>query len=65
MPQRTMYPADEAPGVTDEVCICQVCGTQWASRGPADIKGCSFCDAPEEAVTVVSEAAAYGGAIKR
>lgn len=62
---RTCYPADEAPAVTEEVCHCQVCGVQWASRGPADTKGCSFCDAPEEAVTVVSEAPDYGGRVKR
>jgi len=60
---RTCYPADEAPEVTYEYAICQVCHTQWQIKSPNrdDARGCSFCDAPKEAITVVSEAPAYGG----
>lgn len=62
---RTCFPANAAPGVTEEVCICQVCHTQWASRGQADREGCSFCGAPADAVTVVSEAPDYSGRVLR
>jgi hypothetical protein len=60
---RTCFPADEAPTVTDEVAICQVCDTQWQVRSGdrADAQGCSFCDAPASAITVVSEAPGYEG----
>lgn len=56
---------DEAPAVTGRVAICQVCGTQWQVRSEtdADVKGCSFCDAPAEAVMVVSEAPDYSGVL--
>ena len=59
---RTCFPSTAAPGTTDNVCHCVVCGIQWASRGPADTRGCPFCGAPgahqqarSSAVVVVSE----------
>ena len=57
--------AASAPTVTDKVAYCQVCGVSWQVKSPtsADAKGCSFCGAPEEAITVVSEAADYAGYI--
>ncbi len=60
---RTIAPADEAPEVTHEYARCQVCGTEWQVRSPNrdDAQGCSFCDAPKEAITVVSEAPSYQG----
>ena len=58
-------PAASAPGVTDKVCHCQVCGVEWASRGDADQEGCSFCNAPAIAITVVSEAPDSSGEIVR
>jgi hypothetical protein len=50
---------------TYEVAICQVCGCQWQvkSNQREDAKGCSFCDAPESAITIISEAPQQGGAI--
>ena len=62
-PDRTCFPADAAPATTDEVCICQVCDVQWASMGQADKDGCSFCGAPADAVTTVSEAPDYSGMV--
>jgi rubrerythrin len=62
---RTCFPAADAPTVTGKVCICQVCGTQWAMRGESDDKGCSFCNAPASAITVVSEEPDYGGGLVR
>lgn len=56
---------DNAPSVTDRVCVCQCCGVTWASRGPASEKGCSFCGAPANAITIVSEAPDYGGTVLR
>lgn len=49
--------------VTELVAHCQVCGVQWEVKSPdrADAKGCSFCNAPARAITVVSEKAGYGG----
>jgi len=60
-------PSASAPTVTDEVAICQVCGVQWQVRSGdrADAKGCSFCGAPADAITIVSEKPGYGGAIVR
>lgn len=60
-------PAATAPHVTHEVAHCQVCHTQWQVRSEsrADAQGCSFCGAPASAITVVSEAPTYGGAIVR
>jgi len=55
--------AANAPSVTYLYAKCQVCGVEWQVRSPtrADAQGCSFCDAPAEAITVISEAADYGG----
>ena len=52
---RTCFPADAAPSVTEKVCHCQVCGVEWASRGDADQQGCSFCGAGAEAIIVENE----------
>ena len=48
--------------VTELVAHCQVCGVQWEVKSPNrdDARGCSFCDAPKRAITVVSEKAGYG-----
>ena len=64
---RTCYPAADAPPTTDLVAHCQVCGVQWAVQDSkrGDAKGCSFCDAPENAITIVSEAPDYGGLVIR
>jgi len=47
------------------VAHCQCCGVQWQVVDPnmGDAKGCTFCGAPEEAITVVSEAPGTGGAV--
>jgi hypothetical protein len=60
---RVHGPADEAPGVTERFAHCQVCGAEWQIRSEteADAEGCSFCDAPAGAVTVLSERPDYGG----
>jgi hypothetical protein len=57
-------PYSSAPTVTNLYAKCQVCGTSWQVRSPnrGDAKGCSFCDAPESAITVVSEKPDFGGA---
>ena len=57
-------PAASAPRVTNKVCVCRVCGAQWQMRSENgdDAKGCSFCDAPAEAVVIVSEAPDFSGA---
>ena len=58
-------PSDTAPVVTNKVAKCQVCGVQWQVKSPNldDARGCSFCDAPKEAITIVSEAPTYGKAM--
>jgi len=58
-------PYSSAPTVTNLYAKCQVCGTSWQVKSPNrdDAKGCAFCDAPEEAITVVSEEPTYGNAI--
>ena len=50
---------------TDMVGKCAVCHGQWQIKDPGlgDAKGCAFCGAPEEAITVVSEAPGMGGAV--
>jgi len=50
---------------TEMVAHCQCCGVQWQVVDPnmGDAKGCTFCGAPEEAITVVSEAPGTGGAV--
>lgn len=57
--------ADNAPTVTNLVARCLVCGCEWQVRSENrnDTRGCSFCDAPEDAIVVVSEAPVYGGAV--
>lgn len=60
-------PADEAPVQTGQYAKCNVCHTQWQIKSPNldDARGCSFCDAPKEAVSILSEKPTYGGAIVR
>ncbi len=62
---RICTPAATAPAVTNEYARCQVCGAQWQikSGNQDDAQGCSFCDAPKEAVTVINEAPDYSGAV--
>jgi len=57
--------ADNAPSVTHLVARCAVCGVSWQVRSENgdDAKGCSFCDAPEEAISITSEQPGYGGAV--
>lgn len=50
-----------APTVTGVVARCAVCGCQWQVRGDPDKMGCKFCDAPEDAISLVSEAPGYEG----
>jgi len=52
-----LSPAATAPEVTDKVAHCAVCGVQWQIQSPtnADAKGCSFCNASEEAITIEFE----------
>ncbi len=60
------YPSDEAPTLTDLVAKCQVCKVQWAVQAGgnhADAKGCSFCDAPANAITIISEAPDFSGQV--
>ena len=42
---------------TNVVAHCQVCGVQWQVRSAnyEDAKGCTFCGAPESAISLVSE----------
>lgn len=68
----TSYPTDVhgavAPSVTNKVARCKVCGTQWQIQSeatpPTDAQGCPFCDAPAEAIIIMSEAPDYGSATK-
>jgi len=57
-------PSETAREQTDEVAVCQVCGCQWQVKSTLreDAKGCSFCDAPASAITIISEAPTYGAA---
>jgi hypothetical protein len=56
---RMLSPAASAPSVTDKVAKCAVCGVEWQVKSPNhdDAKGCSFCDAPESAITISYEGA--------
>jgi hypothetical protein len=57
-------PSDSAPSVTNQVAKCEVCGATWAVRGAvANEQGCAFCDAPESAIRLVSEAPGYDGRV--
>lgn len=57
-------PASEAPTVSNLVAHCNVCGVEWhvkATEPPYDdAQGCALCDAPKEAITLVSEKPTYG-----
>lgn len=52
-------PAASAPTVSERIAVCGVCGVQWQiqtiSPPYADAKGCSFCDAPAKAITIINE----------
>ena len=50
---------------TEKVGHCAVCRGQWVIMDPhlGDGKSCPWCGAGERAVTVVSEAPGYGGAV--
>ena len=54
-------PSSAARTQTELVAHCQVCGTTWQIRSPNldDSKGCSFCNGPASAVTIVSESPRY------
>ena len=54
-------PGDQAPTVTNKVAHCKVCGAQWQMKADSDKMGCKFCDAPESAITIISEAPSYSG----
>ena len=60
---RTLFAADETPNVTHKYAKCQVCGVTWAIRSGsnADAQGCSFCDAPANAISIISEKPDYSG----
>jgi len=57
--------AEDQWAPTEMVARCAVCHTQWQVKDAnmGDTKGCTFCGAPESAITVVSEAPGYGGAV--
>jgi len=57
-------PSAQAPPGTEEVAHCAVCGAQWMVRSENrdDARACSFCDAPEKAIAIVSESPSYGKA---
>lgn len=50
-------PAAQAPTPTGLVAHCNNCGFEWQVQSPNrdDAKGCSFCNAPERAITVRRE----------
>ena len=60
-------PSTTAGTPTNEVAVCQVCGCQWQVKSSKreDAMGCAFCGAPESAITIISEAPDFGGAIIR
>ena len=62
---RIYGPSDSAPVTTEKVAHCQACGAQWQVQSTIgeDAKGCAFCGAGEKAITIVSEAPGYEGAI--
>ena len=52
-------PADSAPTVSERFAVCQVCHCQWQIQSTTppydDAKGCAFCDAPADAITIINE----------
>lgn len=52
-------PAATAPTVSERVARCQVCHTEWQIQTLSppydDAQGCSFCDAPADAITIINE----------
>lgn len=50
---------------TDLYAKCAVCGVQWQIRSgnKDDARGCSFCDAPKEAISIHSEKPDYSGSL--
>lgn len=57
--------ADDQWTPTHKVAHCAVCGVQWVVKDAnyGDATHCEFCGAPESAISVVSEAPDYGGAV--
>jgi len=41
--------------VKHEVAHCQVCGIQWVVKGEPDKKGCPFCRASSDRITIEDE----------
>ena len=56
-------PAANAPRVTNEYAVCQVCGVQWQvqSANHDDARACAFCGAGEEAISIYGETPDYRG----
>lgn len=57
-------PASAARTQTERYARCKVCGCQWQiqSNKNEDARACNFCGAGEEAISILSEKAEYGGA---
>lgn len=60
-------PADQAPHVTYNYAVCEVCGVQWQVRSDvlADAQGCRFCNAPADRIRVLSEQPGTEGTVVR
>lgn len=60
-----MKDASISPYTTGLYAKCAVCGVQWQikSGNKDDARGCSFCDAPKEAVSIHSEKPDYSGGL--
>ena len=60
-------PSTSAPAVTNLYAKCKVCGAQWQVWGdpPTNTAGCAFCDAPDEAISVLSERPGFEGQVVR
>ena len=56
-----------APSVTNLVARCRSCGVGWQVRSENgdDTRGCTFCGAGEDAITVMSEAPNRYGEVVR
>lgn len=63
MPRQMCGPSSTAGTVSEMVGYCKVCHTQWQIQSmddvPADAQGCSFCDAPADAILIQYERADY------